>query len=153
MARWYRQAAVIPYRVHERGLEIALVTTSGGKRWVVPKGSLDDGEQAHDAAIRETEEEAGLIGELNRRPLGRYRYTKQSERYQVDVYVMRVPEVLDYWREARYRSRRWMAVEDALARLHPDLHGFVHQTARLVRSRYGRPRSGNGRPRRGESRQ
>ena len=74
---YQRQAAVIPYRVRDDRIEIALVTSQRGKRWTVPKGSLDDGEGAMDAAIRETEEEAGLLGELVERPIGSYRYTKQ----------------------------------------------------------------------------
>src|SRR5438093_837153 len=38
MARLYRQAAVIPFRIRDERVEIALVTTLSGKRWVVPKG-------------------------------------------------------------------------------------------------------------------
>ena len=38
------------------------MTTSGGKRWIVPKGWVDEGERPRDAAIREAEEEAGLRG-------------------------------------------------------------------------------------------
>jgi len=90
MARAYRQAAVIPYRVHDARVEIALVTTFDGRRWVVPKGSIDEGERARDAAIRETEEEAGLLGELRPRSMGQYRYSKQNEKFLVDVYAMRV---------------------------------------------------------------
>ena len=138
MPRVYRQASVIPYRIHEERVEIALVTSQGGKRWVVPKGSLDDGEDAMDAAIRETEEEAGLIGELINRSIGWYRYTKQNDWYHVDVYVMRVTAVLDSWMEAQHRHRRFMPVEDALTLLHPVLHGFVHKAARLVRAERSR---------------
>ena len=140
MPRVYRQAAVIPYRVHEERVEIALVTSQSGKRWVLPKGSLDDGEDAIDAAIRETEEEAGLIGELVERPIGRYRYTKQNDRYHVDVYLMRVTVVLDSWVEAGSRHRRFMPVEDAVALLHPVLNRFVHQAAHLVRAQGNRSR-------------
>jgi 8-oxo-dGTP pyrophosphatase MutT (NUDIX family) len=143
----YRQAAVIPYRVHEEGVEIALVTSKGGKRWVVPKGSLDDGEDAIDAASRETEEEAGLLGDLVERPIGSYRYTKQNAWHHVDVYLMRVTVVLDSWVEAGSRHRRFMSVEDALARLHPALHEFVHEAARLVRAKGGRSIDGSGRSR------
>ena len=32
----------------------ALVTSVGGKRWVLPKGSIDDGEESREAAARET---------------------------------------------------------------------------------------------------
>ena len=138
MPRVYRQAAVIPYRVHEERVEIALVTSQSGKRWVMPKGSLDDGEDAIDAAVRETEEEAGLIGELVQRPIGRYRYTKQNDWYHVEVYLMRVTVVLDSWVEAEYRHRRFMPVEHALTLLQPVLQGFVHEAARLIRAQGSR---------------
>jgi phosphohistidine phosphatase len=142
MGRSCRQAAVIPYRVHGEQLEIALIRTSSGKGWVVPKGSLDNGEGSCDAAARETEEEAGLVGELTRNPIGQYRYSKQNESYEVDVYAMRVTGVLDSWQEAAHRSRRWMAAKEALERLHPDLHGFVHATVRMAQARHHRRRSG-----------
>jgi 8-oxo-dGTP pyrophosphatase MutT (NUDIX family) len=125
MGRPHKQAAVIAYRMHGEHLKIALVRRSNGRGWTVPKGSLDRGESGGDAAVREAEEEAGLIGELTREPIGRYRYSKQNERYQVDVYVLRVTTVLKSWREAAHRRRRWMAVEEAMQRLRPELHGLV----------------------------
>ena len=60
MARVH-QAAVIPYRIRKERLEVALVTTSTGKGWIVPKGSVDEGERPRDAAIRE-----GMAGALCR---------------------------------------------------------------------------------------
>src|SRR5215510_13757936 len=132
MARLYRQAAVIPFRIRDKRVEIALITTVSGKRWVVPKGSLDDGEQPRDAAIRETEEEAGLIGDLERKPLGRYRFTRDDERYVVEVFLMRVTMVLDYWLEAGLRRRRWIAVNKAAALVGTELQPFVHLVERLV---------------------
>jgi 8-oxo-dGTP pyrophosphatase MutT (NUDIX family) len=148
MGQPHRQAAVIPYRVQGEHLEIALVRTSSGTGWIVPKGSLDEGECASDAAVRETEEEAGLVGELTRQPIGQYRYSKRDEWYEVDVYAMRVTAVLEFWLEAAHRSRRWMRVEDAIERLHPELHGFVHETVRMAQSITRRQRTANGRSRR-----
>ena len=104
--------------------------TAGG---TVPTGSLDRGESGREAAVREAEEEAGLLGELTREPIGRYCYSKQNERYQVDVYVLRVTIVLESWREAAHRRRRWMAVDEAMERLRPELHGLV-ETVRTARS-------------------
>jgi 8-oxo-dGTP pyrophosphatase MutT (NUDIX family) len=132
MARLYRQAAVIPFRIRGERVEIALVTTMSGKRWVVPKGSLYEGERSQDAAIRETMEEAGLVGNLERRPLGRYRFTRANERYVVEVFLMRVTMVLDYWLEARLRRRRWIAVDRAAALVGTELQPFVHLVERLV---------------------
>ena len=87
-----------------------------------------------DAAVREAEDEAGLLGELTRRPIGRFRYSKQDECYDLRVYVMRVMMVLDAWLEAAHRRRRCMAVGRAVKRLRPKLHGFVHETVRIARS-------------------
>ena len=137
MARLYRQAAVIPFRIRDERVEIALVTTLSGKRWVVPKGSLDEGERSRDAAIRETEEEAGLIGDVERKPLGRYHFTRANERYVVEVYLMRVTLVLDHWLEASVRRRRWIAVDKAAALVRIELQPFVHLAERLVQSRKG----------------
>ena len=137
MARLYRQAAVIPCRIRDERVEIALVTTPSGKRWVVPKGSLEEGERPRDAAIRETAEEAGLIGELERKPLGRYHFTRANEKYVVEVYLMRVTMMLDYWLEARLRRRRWIAVDKAAALVRIELQPFVHLAERLVQSGKG----------------
>jgi 8-oxo-dGTP pyrophosphatase MutT (NUDIX family) len=137
MARLYRQAAVIPFRIRDERVEIALVTTLSGKRWVVPKGSLDEGERSRDAAIRETVEEAGLIGDLERKPLGRYHFTRANERYEVEVYLMRVTVVLDDWLEARLRKRRWIAVDKAAALVGTEVQPFVHLVGRLIQSGKG----------------
>src|SRR5262245_32260109 len=133
MARLYRQAAAIPFRIRDDRVEIALVTTPGGKRWVVPKGSLDEGERSRDAAIRETEEEAGLIGDREHKPLGRYRFTRAKERYEVEVYLMHVTIVLDYWQEAGQRRRRWITVDKAAALVRSDLQPFLRVVKRLAR--------------------
>ena len=95
MARVRQQAAVIPYRIRKERVEVALVTTSGGKGWIVPKGSVDDGEHPRDAAIREAEEEAGLRGVVARKRIGRYLHVKGNRPCRVDVYLMRVTDVLE----------------------------------------------------------
>jgi phosphohistidine phosphatase len=133
MARADRQAAVIPYRIRKDRVEVALVTTFRGKRWIVPKGSVDEGEQPREAAIREAEEEAGLLGVVPRKPLGRYRYVSGNSRCRVDVYAMRVTEVLDHWLEAKFRRRRWMRIPDAVACLREELREFVSDIEHVVR--------------------
>jgi len=125
MAHVHRQAAVIPYRIRKERVEVALVTTSRGKRWIVPKGSVDDGEQPRDTATREAEEEAGLLGVLARKRLGCYLHVNGNGPCQVDVYLMRVTEVLEHWLEDRLRRRRWMRIPDAAACLRKELRQFV----------------------------
>jgi phosphohistidine phosphatase len=126
MPRVPQQAAVIPYRIRKERVEVALVTTSRGKGWIVPKGWVDDGERGRDAAIREAEEEAGLRGVVARKPLGRYLDVKGSGRRSVDVYVMRVTKIREHWLEDKIRRRRWMRIPDAAACLREELQQFIH---------------------------
>jgi phosphohistidine phosphatase len=132
MARVHHQAAVIPYRIRKERVEVALITTSTGKRWIFPKGSVDDGERPREAAIREAEEEAGLRGVVARNPVGRYHRAKGNDRRRVDVYVMRVTRELDHWLEDKIRRRRWMRVADAAERLREELQPFVHRLEATV---------------------
>jgi 8-oxo-dGTP pyrophosphatase MutT (NUDIX family) len=129
MARVH-QAAVIPYRIRKERVEVALVTTSRGKGWIVPKGSVDEGERPRDAAIREAEEEAGLRGVVARKPLGRYRHAKRDGHRRVEVYPMRVTKVLEHWLEDNFRRRRWMRIPDAANRLRKELQRFIHDLDR-----------------------
>jgi phosphohistidine phosphatase len=126
MPRGPHQAAVIPYRIRKEHVEVALVTTSRGKGWIVPKGWVGDGERGRDAAIREAEEEAGLRGVVARKPLGRYLDVKGSGRRSVDVYVMRVTKIREHWLEDKIRRRRWMRIPDAAACLREELQPFIH---------------------------
>jgi phosphohistidine phosphatase len=122
----HRQAAVIPYRIRKERVEIALITTSRGDGWIVPKGSVDDGEEPRDAAIREAEEEAGLRGIVARKPIGRYRHVNGNGRCRVDVYPMRVTNVLEHWLEDGLRRRRWMRIADAAECLRQELRQFLY---------------------------
>jgi 8-oxo-dGTP pyrophosphatase MutT (NUDIX family) len=131
MARLHQQAAVIPYRIRKERIEVVLVTTSRGKGWIVPKGSVDEGERPRDAAIREAEEEAGLQGVVARKPLGRYHHVKGNGRRRVYVYLMRVTKVRERWLEDKFRRRRWMRIPDATARLREELQRFVQQLERV----------------------
>jgi phosphohistidine phosphatase len=121
----HRKAAVIPYRIRGNQVEVALVTTSRGKGWIVPKGTIASGERARDAAIREAEEEAGLRGVLPRKPFGSYLHVNGDGSWEVDVYLMRVTRVLDNWLEADFRRRRWMRIPTAASRVRKELRKFV----------------------------
>jgi 8-oxo-dGTP pyrophosphatase MutT (NUDIX family) len=126
--RLHRQAAALPYRIRGRRLEIALVTNLQGRRWVVPKGNLERGEAAWACAQREAHEEAGLLGRVERHPVGRYRYTKRGLRREVDVYLLQVTEELDEWVEVGLRRRKWVEAESAIERVRePGLKNLLAQ--------------------------
>jgi len=109
----YEQAATIPWRRHNGRIEIALITSMGSGRWIIPKGLIDPGETAAQTAVKETIEEAGLHGELSAEPIGEYRYNKWGGTCIVQVYTLKVTHIDDDWLEADERERRWFAIEDA----------------------------------------
>jgi phosphohistidine phosphatase len=148
MTRTHRQAAVIPYRIGNTHLEVALVTTSKGTRWIVPKGSVEAGERPRHAASREAEEEGGLRGVIARKRLGSYRYLNGDSRCRVDVYRMRVTDVLEHWLEDSFRRRRWLGIGDAVACVREELRPFVHAAQRVVEAtpECGRRRAPSDRP-------
>jgi len=133
--RTRRQAAVIPYRIRKQRVEVALVTTSSGDGWIVPKGSLDAGEKPRDAAIREAEEEAGLLGVVASKPVGRYERVTRRGRALVDVYLMHVTDVLEHWLEEELRRRRWMRVPKAAACLGKELQELVQGLDETIEQR------------------
>ena len=110
---FFRQAAVIAYRGCGDALSVALVTSRSGRRWVLPKGVIDPGESAAEAAIRETLEEAGLRGTLEADVYGVYTYEKWGGTCHADVFLLDVTDVLDEWLESDTRERRWMTPEEA----------------------------------------
>ncbi|MBX3054482.1 MAG: NUDIX hydrolase [Caldilineaceae bacterium] len=107
------------------GVEVALIATAGGNRWQLPKGRLEPGEGAVEAAIREVEEETGLrtVVEIFLRTV-EYSYTDTYRREvpetvhkRVDFYLLRVVggELSDLSFEVD--GVIWTTPEDALNRL------------------------------------
>ena len=60
-------------RQHDGGLEFVLIRPKGADTWGLPKGHIEKGENAEDAAVREVREETGLeVGHIE--PLGDVSY-------------------------------------------------------------------------------
>ena len=134
MPRVYRQAAVIPVRTRDEGSEVALVTTLGGKRWVVPKGSLNKGRNAARSGDPRNRGGSGAPRRSGSPEAGRYEFTRDDELYSVDVYLMHVTIVLDYWMEAKVRQRRWMTIDAAATLVRAELQPFVLAVRERLRS-------------------
>jgi len=113
-----RQAAAIPLRDGR----VCLVTSSSGRRWVVPKGCLEPGLTAGELALQEAWEEAGLVGVLQPEPVGSYFYEKYGNVYHVTVFVMTVTEEATAWPEQGLRQRAWLRPDRAVARI--EEHGL-----------------------------
>jgi 8-oxo-dGTP pyrophosphatase MutT (NUDIX family) len=117
-----RQAAAIPYRVDAQGLRVLLITSRQSGRWVVPKGHIEKGFTAAQAAEREAYEEAGIKGLIGGAPLGVYRYGKRlgSGRVReaaVEVFALQVIKQLKKWPEQSERQFEWVTPEVAAKRV------------------------------------
>ncbi len=109
----YRQSALLPYRWEGDRLRVLLITSRGGKRWVVPKGIVEPGMSETDSALKEAHEEAGVDGRVHQRLLGHYRQDKWGANCEVAVYPLEVTGERYHWPEAPFRRRRWLSVRDA----------------------------------------
>jgi 8-oxo-dGTP pyrophosphatase MutT (NUDIX family) len=107
------QYATLPWR-RAGQLEIMLITSRETKRWVIPKGWPMDGRTNSESAAQEAYEEAGIKGSTTEESLGFFEYQKRGKgQLRVDVFAMRVTEVLDQWPEAHERTRQWFPSETA----------------------------------------
>jgi len=113
----YRQSAVIPYRRGPSGLQVLLVTSRKGTRWVLPKGVVEPNLSPATSAAKEALEEAGVRGPIDDEPLGTYQYRKWRGTCTVQVFAMAVEEEMADWPEAGVRTRAWLTIGDARRRV------------------------------------
>lgn len=114
-----RQVGALPFRrLAEGGVKILLITSRESRRWVIPKGWPMKGRKPYEAAAREAYEEAGLLGQIGKRPLGFYLYEKRLKSRdcvlcQVKVFPLEVRKQLKHWPEKHEREDRWFSPSDA----------------------------------------
>ncbi|MTJ83247.1 MAG: NUDIX hydrolase [Telmatospirillum sp.] len=116
----YLQYAALPFHIENGQLRILLITSRETRRWVLPKGWPEKKLKPHQVAAKEAFEEAGLSGAVCRTPVAAFEYEKLLDaRHKVtclvEVFPMRVSEVLEQWPEKHQRQRRWMPPEEAAA--------------------------------------
>ena len=125
---WIPQAAAIPLRQGR----VCLVTSSSGKRWVIPKGCMEPGKTAGEIALQEAWEEAGLVGVLRPEPVGSYVYEKAGLTCHVTVFLMQVTDGVQDWPERELRERAWVSFTEAVARIDdPGLRELIRGVAAL----------------------
>jgi len=113
----YEQSAVVPVRAVNGHVEVLLITSRSGKRWIVPKGLIEPHLTASESAAEEAWEEAGVRGAVSEEPIGRYKYRKWGGRCEVEVFVMQVTEQHEVWLESHFRERQWFTVDEAVERI------------------------------------
>ena len=111
------QSGVIPYRIMDGKMEVMLITSSGSKRWVIPKGLIEPDMTPEDSAAKEAWEEAGVLGKVFPALIGTYEYYKSGCTWQVDVFLLQVETVVENWPEAYKRKRQWVSIPKAIKRV------------------------------------
>jgi 8-oxo-dGTP pyrophosphatase MutT (NUDIX family) len=120
-----QQAAAIPFRRSDGGVEICLIRRRT-RSWGIPKGGVERGEALEYAARREAWEEAGIKGRAIGAAIGSYEYRRGDTHFVVAVFLLEVIEERSAWHESAIRERRWVTPAAAAEMLsdHPALSLF-----------------------------
>jgi 8-oxo-dGTP pyrophosphatase MutT (NUDIX family) len=111
-AQYKKQAGCVAVRSGKEGFSVLLVTNKSGKNWVLPKGTVKKSEQDHEAAVRETEEEAGIEGDIVG-SLGLHFDHKKE--YAIQFFTLQVTKENKKWDEKSKRERKWFPIDEAIA--------------------------------------
>ncbi|KAF5734580.1 nudix hydrolase 4 [Tripterygium wilfordii] len=116
----------IPYRYRETNeasptngalsgqLEVLVISAQNGQGMLFPKGGWETDEPIKKAAMRETREEAGVIGDIEPE-LGEwiYKSKRRSIIHKGYMFPLLVKDELEFWPEKNFRERRWVSVSKA----------------------------------------
>ncbi|MCU1383215.1 MAG: phosphohydrolase [Acidobacteria bacterium] len=119
------QAGGLAFRGTGRDLSVLLVTSKKQPGfWILPKGHVEPGETAAQAGLRETQEEAGVTGDLLG-PIGApLEYDWNGKRYSVQYFLIRATAEEP---ASDGRTVVWLPVDAALQQL------SFEDTQRLLR--------------------
>ena len=81
--------------------------------WIFPKGHIDPGESAAEAAVRELQEEAGVDGEIVK-PIGMLAFQSGHEFVEVTYYLTRFIRTVP---QSEDRDVDWLPIAEARQRL------------------------------------
>jgi phosphohistidine phosphatase len=133
---YYNQSAVIPFRFRRDALEVLLITSRRRKRWIIPKGIVEQDLTPIESAQKEAWEEAGVEGIVRGKSLGTYENEKWGGVCQIAVYAMKVKTVHEDWPEDD-RTREWVDVQTAAKRVRePELGAMILKMPAIVRKNF-----------------
>ena len=113
----YSHAGGIVARIVNGEQEYLLVEASRKRGlWVLPKGHIETGETPEDAAVREVEEEAGVLATIVARA-GDIEFAVDGRPVRVVLFLMRYEGECNHPPE---RARAWHRYDDALRLVHFD---------------------------------
>lgn len=111
-----RAAGVVLIREGDGGPEVALIHRGLRQDWSLPKGKIDPGEHAIVAAVRECDEETGLVPVLGA-PLPRQEYLAMGTPKVVDYWAARVASDEGFSPDEEVDEVQWVGIETAASRL------------------------------------
>jgi len=103
MTKPLTHAGAVVFREREAQVLFLVVSSSDGLNWVLPKGHIDPGETAEIAALRELEEEAGVVGEIVS-PLSARDFIKAGKEARVQFFLVREKGAI---KSIENRTVRW----------------------------------------------
>ena len=106
-------AGCIVFRPGKHKKRYLIITSLRGKHWVLPKGHIEAGESAQEAALRELSEEAGLKGEIIH-PISLQAFVKKGEKVVIQYFVVRFTGKT---KSKEKRTLRWETESKALETL------------------------------------
>ena len=112
------QYAALPWRYSGPRREILLISSRDTGRWVIPKGWPIKGLTPAETAAREAYEEAGLGGQVSKKPIGEFEYGKRLDDGKVlptRVEVFALEQMVQHrdWPEQGQRRLQWFSVPEA----------------------------------------
>lgn len=114
------QIGALPILVNpDGGIDLCLITSRGGSRWIIPKGNPIRGLAPHEVAAQEALEEAGIVGSAEQHCIGTFTFNRhrggREKSCSVDVYALKVERQLATWDEMDHRSFLRCNVQTALS--------------------------------------
>ena len=88
MTKSLTHAGTVVFRQGEGETSYLVVSSSDGANWVLPKGHIDPGETAEIAALRELQEEAGIVGEITA-TLSVRQFKKADKELSIQYFLIR----------------------------------------------------------------
>lgn len=111
-----RAAGVVVLRTAATGPEVAVIHRNLRSDWSLPKGKVEPGEHAVTAAVRECDEETGIVPILGL-PLPQQEYVALGRPKVVDYWVAKVGSDEGFAPDDEVDEVLWLPAEDAAARM------------------------------------
>lgn len=112
------QYAALPWRDSGEGREVLLISSRDSGRWVIPKGWPIRGLSPAETAAREAYEEAGVGGQMTKKPIGVFEYPKKfdgGKTQNCSVEVFGLEQMIQHpsWPEQGQRLLQWFSLREA----------------------------------------